>query len=528
MPVTFESILSEEDRDAAAEYDFVLNDRLEQRLISRQYLAYIAFTRPCQRLYVSYPLKDDSGGAVVASAFLDNLKRLFHDLEESSAAELMAGRLEDAVSGAHLSDMLCRKLGVGGDIPAGLIEAMCADSDSGISKAGAVVSYAAGYDNRAKLDECAREEADRLDCSTSRLSTFAKCPYKHFAKYTLGLQKRKQFGFERVDLGDFYHRILDMVFRGLKGTGKDLATATDAELKEVLDAQIERLVTKDPAIMNFVRQCAHNRYIIDSASEVLFDCVKALAQMSKAGAFRQKASELRFGKEGQMQCKFSTANGKTVNLRGVIDRVDTAKIDGKKMAVVFDYKRGGQSVSWNELYHGLDTQLAVYMLAVSEADVDGEKIDRIAGAFYLPVEAKLASATLGSFEKEGEKFGYKAKGIFEGELYKSLDGNADNGWDEFYNFRVSKDGPFANFGISAALREGQLEKVLELTKSKITDLSEKIFEGNIEIAPYRINKKCPCGYCDYRALCRFDWQINDYNYLPSVNKEMVLNDEGEK
>ncbi|HEG42832.1 MAG TPA: hypothetical protein ENH94_02170, partial [Phycisphaerales bacterium] len=528
MPVTFESILSEADRDAAAEYDFVLSDRLEQRLISRQYLAYIAFTRASQRLYVSYPLKDEAGGAVVASGFLDNLKRLFGDLAESSAAELTADCLEEAVTGAQLGDMLCGKLGAGGDIPTGLIEAMCVDDNSKIAKAGTVVNYAASYDNRAKLEVCAQEEADRLDCSTSRLGTFAACPYKHFAKYTLGLEKRKQFGFERVDLGDFYHRILDMMFRGLKGIGKDLATASDAELREVLDAQIEKLITKDAAIMNFVRQCAHNRYIIDSASEVLYDCVEALAQMSKAGAFRQKASELKFGKEGQVQCKFTTAGGKVVNLRGVIDRVDTAKIDGKNVAVVFDYKRGGQSVSWEKLYHGLDTQLAVYMLAISEGNVDGEKIDRIAGAFYLPVEAKLACATLGNLEKEGEKFGYKAKGIFEGELYKSFNSDTDNGWDEFYNFRVSKDEPFANFGISAALREGQLERVLELTKSKITDLSEKIFEGNIDIAPYRINKKCPCGYCDYRALCRFDWQINDYNFLPSMNKEAVLDGGGEK
>jgi len=528
MPVTFESILSEDDRDTAAEYDFVLSDRLEQRLISRQYLAYIAFTRPSQRLYISYPLKDESGSAVVASAFLDNLKRLFGDLEEKNAADVMAGCLEEAVTSIQLGDMLCRKLGAGGEIPAGLIEAMCADDDREISRAGRVVSCAAGYNNQAELERCAQEETDKLDCSTSRLSTFAKCPYQHFAKYTLGLEKRKQFGFERVDLGDFYHRILDMMFRGLKGLGKDLATASDAELSEVLDAQIEKLITKDPAIMNFVRQCAHNRYIIDSASEVLYDCVRALSQMSKAGAFRQRASELRFGKDGQMQCKFSTASGKVVNLRGVIDRVDTATIDGKKMAVLFDYKRGGQSVSWEKLYHGLDTQLGVYMLAIKDGCIDGKKIDGIAGGFYLPIETKVESANLGNFETKGTKFGYKAKGIFDGGFSSDLNGDEAGGWDEYYNFYKGKDGPLGNFGNSGALRPGQLEEVLEMTQAKIVELAEQIFSGKIDVSPYRINKKCPCGYCDYRALCRFDWQINDYNFLPSMNKQTVLEGGGDE
>ena len=280
--------------------------------------------------------------------------------------------------------------------------------------------------------------------------------------------------------------------------------------------------------MNFVRQCAHNRYIIDSASDVLYDCVRALSQMSKAGVFRQKASELRFGKDGQMQCKFSTASGKVVNLRGVIDRVDTAKIDGKNIAVVFDYKRGDQSVSWEKLYHGLDTQLGVYMLAVKDECIDGEKIDGIAGGFYLPVETKMESANLGDFETKGAKFGYKAKGIFDGGFSGDLDGDDCGGWDEYYNFYKGKDGPFGNSGNSGALRPGQLEDVLEMTRAKIVELAKLIFSGKIDVSPYRIGKKCPCGYCDYRALCRFDWQINDYNFLPSVNKQTVLEGGGEK
>jgi ATP-dependent helicase/nuclease subunit B len=525
MPVTFESILTEEDRAAAEDNELVLRDRLQQKLIARQYLTYIAFTRPAERLYVSYPLKDSSGSEVLGSPFVNTLKQLFTDVVERNAGDLIASRGHEVTSARRLADGLCKEFGKDNadcGLPVGLIAAMRSDGNEEIAEAGRIVEATMGYDNRAMMDAGAVDMGDEIDCSTSRLATFANCPYKHFAQYILRLRKRKEFGFERVDLGDFYHRVLDMLFRALKKAGKDLATASGDELRAMLDEQIEELIKNDAAILNFRRHSAHNSFIIDSACEVLYDCVAAMSEMSGAGAFRQSASELRFGKGKSVQCSFTTSGGKVVNLRGIIDRVDTAEVEGENVAIVFDYKRGEKSFSWDKLYHGLDTQLAVYMLAVSGAEVEGKKIDRVAGAFYLPVEAKLGSATLSGFEKEGEKFRYKAKGIFEGGLYESLDGEIDNGWDKFYNFRVSKGEPFTNFGISAALREGQLERVLELTKAKITGLSEKIFEGKIDITPYRIKKNSPCAFCDYAAVCRFDWQINDYNILASIGKEAVL------
>ena len=61
------------------------------------------------------------------------------------------------------------------------------------------------------------------------------------------------------------------------------------------------------------------------------------------------------------------------------------KFDGRKAAIVFDYKkRSKNSFSWAEFYYGLDIQLAVYMLAVRNAG--GKFADDIAGEFYMPIE----------------------------------------------------------------------------------------------------------------------------------------------
>jgi ATP-dependent helicase/nuclease subunit B len=53
-------------------------------------------------------------------------------------------------------------------------------------------------------------------------------------------------------------------------------------------------------------------------------------------------------------------------------------------------------------------------------------------------------------------------------------------------------------------------------------LAGDIFAGKIDIRPYRISDDSPCGNCKYKPVCRFDWQINDFNPLLSLVKTEVL------
>ncbi|MHC4361407.1 MAG: hypothetical protein ACYSTZ_01165, partial [Planctomycetota bacterium] len=61
---------------------FPLAPTARQKLVERQYLAYIAFTRPSEFLYVTYPLIDDRGSPECRSQFIANLESLFEDLRE--------------------------------------------------------------------------------------------------------------------------------------------------------------------------------------------------------------------------------------------------------------------------------------------------------------------------------------------------------------------------------------------------------------------------------------------------------------
>jgi ATP-dependent helicase/nuclease subunit B len=528
-PVVFDNILSEEDRLAAKSFGVELAPGVRQELANRPYLAYIAFTRPSEFLCVSYPAADQKSNEVARSPFVDNLCVLFEDLKEESADSSPTG-IEDVRTTYELEDILCCS-----PQQEKLLDKIAGDDQ--LSAIGSRAANALSYKNEATLDKTVigelfdkqpsgGEPVEPLTSSTSRLSTIAECPYRYFARYTLGLSKREEFKLEPPDLGDFYHRVLDRFTKRTVADKIDFQTIADVDLIKILDEQIERLCREDSFISKFAAHSPHNAFMISSARQYLRDCVIAVSQMIRAGTFRPAMSEISFGKsryggDSIGELKLTLADGRLLTLNGRIDRLDIAKIDGRKAAIVFDYKKRFQnSFSWAEFYYGLDIQLAVYMLAVR--NTSGKFADDIAGAFYMPIEVGSENIELGKSTDNASRFAHKARGIFNGDYASSLDAKAKQN-SIFYNFYVTKEGePYGNYTRFGSLRPADFEKFLNFGSRKITDLAGQITSGKITAFPYRLGADYACKRCEYKPLCRFDWQINKYNLLTRVSKEQVL------
>jgi ATP-dependent helicase/nuclease subunit B len=538
VPIVSDSILTDDDRSAAESADFLLAATSSQTLAERQYLAYIAFTRPSQFLCVTYPSVDDKGSAIPRSQFIGDLESLFENLsDESIAGEKID--IESVHNETELADLLCSSLGKGTFLAEGgdngrlheLLDDMC--SDDKLAESGSNVLSAINYDNRAQLDEDVIEElfGRKIRSSATRLGAFAACPYQYFARYILELKEREECKFEPLDIGRFYHRVLDALLKRLTAEGKDFVAIDDGELLTLVREQIESLVKEDSFVSNFVSRRGYNEFIVNSAGDILEDCVLAIAEMIRAGIFRPKLSEVSFGqlslsdRSGEShdtlgKYELTLPDDRVLSLDGKIDRLDIADADEERIAVVFDYKRRDTSFSWSKFYHGLDMQLPIYMLAVRNAT--GAEAKNAVGAFYVPVEISPARTTLAGLSEKADSFDYKAKGVFNGEFFQQLDGQASKD-SRFYNFYVTKDGqPYGSYGNRGALEPDHFEGLLQFTERKIVQLAQGIVSGDIDVRPYRLSQTSPCSYCGYKSVCRFDWQINDYNLLESATKPRVL------
>ncbi len=528
-PVGYDCVLTDSDRLAAGDADFALGPSLRDELAQRQYLAYIAFTRPAEYLCVSYPLVDEKGSAVVCSRYVGRLESLFSDLQtehiDSQPVDITA-----VSTTSELAQVICSRAGADGDDDeqADKLRQLINEirDDNELRNISRSVDYALAYDNKAELHSPVADGlfSGVMTCSATRLGAFAACPYQHFAKYVLGLEERKEFKFEPLDKGLFYHKVLDSLVKELNERKIDLAQIEEQELLKILRSRIELLLRQDTFIRNFNNRNEHNAYIIRSAGESLEAFVLAAARMMKAGEFRVKLSEVKFGAADSNLglCKLICDNGREVILNGLLDRLDTAKIDNEEIGLVFDYKLSGRTFSFSKFWYGIDMQLAIYMLAVRAAGI------KPVGAFYVPIEAGAKQTDFGQVEKQSAKFEYKANGVFHGEYAAHIDGTVQSGRSRFYNYGVSKkDGQYGYYASSGALLPNDFDKLLEFAEQKICELTALMAEGRIEVSPYRLNTETPCSWCKYRSVCRFDWQINDYRVLPVLKKTDLFSCQGD-
>ncbi|MFL6558140.1 MAG: 3'-5' exonuclease, partial [Bacillus sp. (in: firmicutes)] len=80
--ISDEGILSDEDREMLLATGVKIAPSSRTRLLDENFLAYKAFTAPSEALYVSYPLANDEGKALIPSSYIKRIKEMFPNVNE--------------------------------------------------------------------------------------------------------------------------------------------------------------------------------------------------------------------------------------------------------------------------------------------------------------------------------------------------------------------------------------------------------------------------------------------------------------
>ena len=513
-PLYSEALLSEADRDAAALAGLDLPGGITQSLSQRRYLAYIAFTRASHRLIVTHAHADDKGHPVVRSQFTQDLEALFVDLHEEQAAH--EGDRE-ILSVYDLADRLCAH----GVKDWSCWQALLPDPFGTLSQAAAP-------------DDPAHHRLDRtvlrslfgtvLHSSATRLGVYAACPFQYFSRYVLDLNPRRTFALEPLDKGNFYHRVLELFVQTMIDAKANWAHLKPESIRRGVDKMIDEVRAENALVRNFGAHSPVNAYILQCACDVLREAAVELVEAIVAGQFRPFMAEAEFGSSNTDLGEFTLdlKDGRQVALHGKVDRVDLCEDGQGGRAVVYDYKSTDRSPDWTKIWYGLDLQLLVYVLALRSAQAEGRVAARSCGAFYVPVETKGKKVDLSTPADRLQGFKRKAKGLFDVDIAPDLDPR-DKGYSLYYNFFVKTSGEaLGQYNTQGAMESNRFERLLEFGRQKIRGLSQDILAGHMPVSPYRRGTSMPCAFCDYRALCRFDWQTHTCRSLEGKTKTDVL------
>jgi len=284
-------------------------------------------------------------------------------------------------------------------------------------------------DYRLKRVELLREILPK-SISHTRIQDYRNCPFKFFLKYVMGLSEPwdETYDLSPLELGSIYHRVLKSIYEWAEKTGRKLELPLQEErVRELVDDVLEEFasghrIRGHSVVRNYLKEKITNTIVdylkVESESDRSYVGTKTLTEKPFRLPLRALEAWLprTAGKYGDLE------------IVGRIDRIDLFEEfsgEDRPPVVVSDYKRSGNSASWE--------QLELYVLALMGLD-DSEVphyADRI-HALYRVVEDKGKtrfpkqidfSLEDGTFERSGaSKEKVKKVEEIDQELLRILDG----------------------------------------------------------------------------------------------------------
>ena len=541
-----DSILGDEERSLLEHAGIELGRSRTGRLLDERMLAYVAFTRPSEVLWISYSESDESGKALSPSPFWPHLQAVVPEVPiespktDSPTAISSTGQLVAAVA-SHMRAWCESQDTVEASRPQSAQEADYATWLSLYNWARSTEPIAGPLREalksllpakKATLSPAAVAALWRPPYHTSvtRLESFAKCPFQHFAEYGLRLTPRPVHEIAAVDMGRLYHLILEQFVNELMETGSSLSEMSPGKIAESLSRLCRTVV---PQYAEAIRMEQHElRAAVRRGERELPPAVRGGPSGTGRSPLQPIATETTFGDKPDDDLpalELRLSGDRTVLLSGVIDRIDAVRSGNVSLAAVFDYKRSiGQRLRLDEVYHGLALQLLAYLLVLRD---HGERLTQASltpgGAFYLPL--------LGSFERvdhpnEANKAefdpykSFRPRGVIDFDWIDALDPNSKAGWSSTFSvFRTTK-GEIGNIGSTDAVGSGAMPRLLDHVRRKMVELAEDWLAGNIAVAPSRLGKETPCPTCLYGGVCRIEYATRECRTLRTMKRTAVLDE----
>ncbi|MBN1346829.1 MAG: PD-(D/E)XK nuclease family protein [Phycisphaerae bacterium] len=546
---TQDPILSDQNRAALAKVGIELAPTSRQDLLDERLLAYIATTRPSETLWISWPAAEADGRVCHPSPFVQAIRAVFPSLDVTDLAEPASQRRTWAITTRH---------DLAGGIVADLRERtrLVASAPDDDRRWNALYNWAIRHEqtrawldrvmpaltysnDSALTDDVARRlYGNALRTSVSRIEVFAQCPFRHFAEYSLSLEPRTEWELSAIDLGLLHHRILEEFVERLIESRRRIGDVSPDELAVSLGELSDRALSE--LVDQLIFDDPRNAYLIEHGNVDLLRALEVQRFVSQAGAYRPTGAEIWFGPDRPSEVEtgrlclpaleIHTPAGRTVSLRGKIDRVDLAEIGDRALASVVDYKRSlsTRRLSLDRVYHGLDLQLLTYLIVLAEHG-EGLAVRRPvtpSGAFYVSLldELRRLDAPPEAPPTESERCQpLRPRGLFDFDNLGTFDSRvAPGSRSEVLAVQVTKDGSPGYLDQVDTAPHADFENVLNHVRGRIGALCDRLLDGGVKVDPYRLGQEMACTYCPYQSVCRFEFDAHRPRRLRAISRTGVF------
>lgn len=532
-----ESVINEQEREILAGFGLELAESSKRQLFADWFYIYLAFTSATDRLWLSYPLSDEEGKSKMPSQLIKRMEDLFpscsdHTLLQEPDELVEAERFitTPAKTRSALTAQFARKRK--GYPVRPVWRHVLNWYVRHHSKYGSTYSILQSlfYQNQPvnlSKDTVKQLYPKQVKASVSRLETYYRCSYQHFAKYSLGLEERKTYKLDAPDIGQLFHEALKTITEWIQQENKDFSQLTKKDTDHYANQAMSQL---GPVLQNqILRSSNRYLYIQRKLEEVIARAAFTLSEQARKSNFSPVGLELGFGEQQTLPpLTLPLANGYELMLRGRIDRVDKALNEDALYLRIIDYKSSAKGLNLVEVYYGLALQMLAYLdvvLTYSEQWL-GAKASP-AGVLYFHVHNPMISGkqALGDSEIEREIFKkYKMQGLLlsDEEIVKMMDTSLESGSSQIIPAGVKKNGGFYNY--SKVADQDTFKSLQTHVHYLMQQAGIDMTTGGVDLNPFQHKQHVPCTYCPFLSVCQFDPTLDDNNYrnLSDMKDDEIL------
>lgn len=489
----------------------------ENSYVQRFYL-YLGLTKPAERLYLSFCRSSSDGGAMRPSYLVAVIRRMFPylELQDENVKKDPLAQITSLKTGLpYLAESLRLLREKGGEQlrqRTGKLLALYQENEAYQSQAEALVDAAFFVLGREKIDSLTAKAlyGEVLENSVTRLEQFASCAFAHFAAYGLQLKEREEYKVRSVDIGNIFHKALELFARKLENSPYNWFTLPEEARKKFTEDSVEEAVETYGSQVFFDTE--RNRYGVQRIKRILNRSVWALHRQIQAGRFVPGGFEVSFASARDLKSvNIALSETERMRLKGRIDRIDVCREEDQVYVKVVDYKSGNTTFDLVALYYGLQLQLVVYLNAAMELEQrlhPGKEIVP-AGIFYFRLQDPILEGTQEMTPEEINQEILKKlrpSGLVNQDpmVVERMDGNFQKN-SLVIPVGKKKDGSWT--AASKVAKREQLEELSSFVQEKLQNLGQNILEGWVAPNPYERKQECSCTYCQFSGLCGFDRKI---------------------
>lgn len=447
----------------------------ETRCSTELFLFYRCTRLPEERLYATFPAVSETGGELSPSPSLGALKKDLGVQECRAASDFGAA-------------FYCRSAASARRYLAGIFsdesrrpereaveEALCAAGEPPLSPR-------PENPDRHRLSPAHAARLLRLPTySPTAIAGMNRCKFGFFCTYGLGLREEEERAVNEALSGRVVHFCLERLLIEYAGKKDALTALSDGELFAFAQKSVQKF--KEEEFFGDFGAAERFSYQLGQLSSLAAQAAARLRDEMRFSGFTplspEKTVEFRFG---------------DLTIRGICDRLEIARRDGKRYLRVIDYKRGKNALDLADVYRGEELQMLLYLFGLCEeyGAEPSSVLYRPIGADSFGKSGALSRDTDARKQKQANERGHAAGGVMLDDSPERAEVAALN--DAYAALYGSLRGGYC---APRLIPRESFSRLKEYCKAYVNALAMETSRGMVGACP----TGDACRFCDYGLFC---------------------------